>query len=578
VKNIFSRLLLFAIPFFIQSYLLFFYLLPKNIAVYGTNDDALIASFSVDPALGVDRDNWIFIKSLISIPATYIQGYFSGLGIYGIILGLTIILATSALYVLIDFNPTSFLKFTYIVIYTVIVIVFSSIALINPTYTGAAIFAGASGFALLFFNLILSKQQTADIAILATILISLSYLIRSESFLLTLGFYLLLLGFYFVWNKRTKINYKNLALPGLIFTFLFLINLGLDRANYHDEEWQEFLSLNESRHSIQLRTAEYYLDENLSEVNWSEENFDMFQKFSLFDEEILNKKNLNELIEASSSTRGLTALVNSNPKNELIFIQWSYFTYGGFTWIIQIIAFFFLTLIVTLGVRSINLLLYVFPIVLISIGINFIFAVSYHLPPRLTFNFLFLITSAIFVIAIVEINKSQDLSRLNKIFSVVMSATLILFSYSHFPNELNAKIAVNKAEINLLSGQKKSIKELRSVNPNIILIGTGSRLIYYYQNPYKIIKSIDSTEKFIISGWHNLSPISKKKITAQDLPTENFHKEILNNTNIYWIDSENAKDLLQNYFQQYSNERVKVEDVGFIGDPFYRIFRISETN
>lgn len=578
MKNISSRLLLFAIPFFIQSYLLFFYLLPKSIAVYGTNDDALIASFSVDPALGVDRDNWIFIKSLLSIPATYIQSYFSGIGIYGIILGLTIILATSALYVLIDFNPTYFLKLTYILIYTVIVVIFSSIALINPTYTGAAIFAGASGFALLLFTLVLNKPQSGDIVILATILISLSYLIRTESFLLTLGFYLLLLGFYFVWNRRTQINYKSLVFPGLIFTFIFLINLGLDRANYHDEEWQEFLSLNDSRHSIQLRTAEYYLDENLSEVNWSEENFDMFQKFSLFDEGILNKKNLSELIDASSSTRGLTALVNSNPRNELIFIQWSYFTYGGFNWIIQIIAFLILTLIVTLGVRSLNLLGYLLPIILISIGINFIFAVSYHLPPRLTFNFLFLITSAIFVIASVEVTKLQDLSPLNKIFTIITGAALILFSYSHFPNELNAKIAVNKAEINLLSSQKKSIKELRSVNPNIILIGTGSRLIYYYQNPYKIIKSIDSTEKFIISGWHNLSPISKKKIAAQDLPTKNFHEEILKNENIYWIDSENATDLLQNYFQQFSNERVKVEDVGFIGDEFYRIFRISETN
>ena len=575
MKTLVSRLLLFLIPFLVQAYLVFFYLLPKKLAVYGTNDDALIASFSTDPELGLDKDNWIFIKSLFSIPATYLQEFFPGLGVYGVLIALTIILSTSAFYLLFYFVPTNFLKLTYIVVYTIVVIVFGSIALINPTYTGAAIFSGAIGFALLLFTIISGKSRTIDLSILGTVLIGLSYLIRTESFLLTLGFYLILFGFYFLVNRKLKINFIKLIVPSLLFMLVFLINFGLDRNNYRSVEWQEFLNLNDLRHSLQLRTAEYYLDENLNQVDWSEENFDMFQKFSLFDDKILNQENLIKLVKASDSTRGPTSILNANISNELNFIQWSYFTYGGFDWILQLIVFLIFALIVTLGRRSINLVFYLLSIILISISFNLVFAVSYHLPPRLTFNFLFLVAISVMIMAISEVIKLESTSFPYKILSSLTTTALILFTYSQFPDEINAKIEVNKNDLKIFDSQENAVNELQTQNPEITLVGTGSRIVYYYQNPYKILKNVNSSDQLVISGWHNLSPISDKKISTQGFSSENFHEEILNNSNIYWIDSENAQELLQKYFQQYSASKVTVEDMGFLGDPFFRIYKIS---
>ncbi len=113
----------------------------------------------------------------------------------------------------------------------------------------------------------------------------------------------------------------------------------------------EFLSLNDLRHSLQLRAAEYYLDENLTKLAGPEENFDMFQKFSLFDNRILNQENLIKLVNANDSTRGPTAILNADISNELKF------THNGLILpMVDLIGFtnncfFIFTLIVTLGAQ-----------------------------------------------------------------------------------------------------------------------------------------------------------------------------------------------------------------------------------
>jgi hypothetical protein len=52
VNKYLQRMLLFLIPFLVQVAILIFYVIPGRFAIYGSNDDSLIASFSVDDQIG----------------------------------------------------------------------------------------------------------------------------------------------------------------------------------------------------------------------------------------------------------------------------------------------------------------------------------------------------------------------------------------------------------------------------------------------------------------------------------------------------------------------------------------------
>lgn len=527
----------------------------------------------MDSDLGPNKDNWIFVRSLISMPATYLQRYFDEIGIYGLILGMTIILATSSIFSLILFIPTVFMRINLLIIYTIIVIIFSGPALIAPTYTGAAIFAGSSGFGLLFFYLVGNQQNRIEIPILGSILISLSYLIRAESFFLTFGFFFTLILFHLVTYRKINTKFKSLILPFSIFVTIFTINLLLDTYNYKDKAWQEYTELNDLRHSIQLRTAEYYLAENLDQISWSSEEFQLFRKFSLFDERVLNSNALEEMIQATDQTRGPTALLNSKLVNELRFIN---FSYGSLYWILTILVFFVFALIGATTTRSLNFAWSVMAILLTSVAINYVFAVSYHLPTRLTFNLLFLVTISVLVVSVFELTNVDKISKFNKLISFFLTTLLAFSSYMIFPKEINAMLAVNQENITLRTNQQKSIQALKTLNPEVVLVGTGSRILYHYQNPYLRYKNMEKDNQIIISGWHNLSPNSKIKIKSLGYSEKYFQKAVVFEPNIYWVDDTNAAELLKNYFQQQTGNSIEVRDLGYLGDPFYRVFDISE--
>jgi len=148
-----KRAVYFIASFLVQTLILFLVIIKNNYAVYGSNDDALIANFSIDSNSGTDRDNWISINSLISIPLTFLQKYLGDFGIYGIFLATINIISISALFSLITFVSDRSLRKIFFIFASLMLILFSFISLLNPTYTGSAIFAGAVGFGLLLFAL-----------------------------------------------------------------------------------------------------------------------------------------------------------------------------------------------------------------------------------------------------------------------------------------------------------------------------------------------------------------------------------------------------------------------------------------
>lgn len=560
---------LLVLPFTFQTLILFFYILPSKIAIYGSNDDALIASFSVNDGLEMDKDNWIFIKSLVSVPATFLQRYSSNFSVYGLILAFTIMLSVSSLFVFINYLRSNFQKIIFLVILILMSIIFSSISLINPTYTGAAVFAGTSGFAILFFLFKTDSSPALDLTILSGFLLTLSYLIRAESFYLTLGFFFVLILFEAFIVKKGKVNLTYFRVPTVFFGIFFLFNFIFDQVNYSSQEWKDYSQLNELRHSIQLRSAEYVLENHLEYLKWSEADYTMFRKFSLADPVKYSVTSMSKAIEVSDNTRGLTAIRNANLKNELIFIKYSY---NNLHWLFGLILLMAAALFITLALKNFLFGVYFFLIAILSLSINYVFAVSYHLPERLIFNFLFLTSAALFIVALAEGIKTQYLNITHKLLSIFMTTLLLVSAAQVVPTDLEKRVSGN---IDKIQNFKLQGSSMLAFDENAIFVGTGSRFLYQWQDPYRPYKNIDPRDKILIIGWHNFSPSWNKAVLEKEINPQLIHQAVLNNDDLYWIDDAGAKDLLTDFYSEYSNGQVLVEDLGYLGNEFFRIFKIS---
>jgi len=566
-----QRFLLFVIPFFIQLSILIFYIIPGGFAIYGSNDDALIASFSVDQSIGSDSDNWVFIKSLLSMPATLLQQALPSLGVFGFILALTIITAISSVFPLIYFVNNLITKILLIVTLSLTLSIFFLFSTISPTYTGAAMYAGASGFAILLFLIRSNTKNNADLLVLASFLLALSYLIRLESFLLSLGFFLVILIIDLVFFKNFNIDKQIAKIPSIFLIVIFLSNLVLETINYNDKNWQEYIQLNDLRHSIQLRTAEYDLENHISDLNWSKYDYTMFRKFSLADPQKLNLESMQTAVAATESTRGIKALTSANIKNEIIFINYSYTT---LRWVFAIILLGLAALFVGLGVKNLIFLFYSVVVVLLSFMINFIFATSYHLPYRLTFNFIYVALVAILVIAVSEFSKLVNNDRKYQLLFVLIIFLLSLTFYQTVPHELDNKIRYQKIDIEIFKKQKVALANLDS---SVIYVGTGSRVEYHRQNPYKPYENPSVNGNLIIIGWHNLSPTWNTTVRRSGIDPNRFHQEFLKNEKLFWIDDEGSLEMLKGFYEQYASGAVVIDDQGAFGKDFYRILKITET-
>jgi len=563
-------MLLFLIPFVIQLSILFLVIIPGKFAVYGSNDDALIASFSVDNSLGTNSDNWIFIQSLLSMPATFLQQIFPSIGVFGFILALTIIISISSIFTLIYFVEIRFNKIVFIIILSVTLSIFFMFSIIAPTYTGAAIYSGTSGFAILFFLIRSKSKNNNDLLVLASLLLSLSYLIRVESFLLTFGFFLVIIIFDILLFRNLNKDIQILKIPGIFLILVFLFNFMLEHINYNDNKWADYIALNDHRHSIQLRTAEYDLENHLTDLNWSEYDYLMFRKFSLADPLKLNENSLQIAVNSTESTRGISALTSANLKNEIIFINYSY---SNFHWIFFIILFATATFFVGLRLKNFVFILHTILILFLSFFINFVFAVSYHLPDRLTFNFIYIGLVAILVLAISEFSKLKNEKLSYNIFLLFMTSLLVFTVFQSFPKEFNARAESQKSNIEISALQSRALNQN---NKDALYVGTGSRLRYQWQDPYRAYKNLSSNDNLIIIGWHNLSPIWDTQVTDKGIDPNKFHQEFLKNEDLYWIDDVGALEGLQGFYQQYSKNSVVIDDQGFLGTDFYRVYKVTE--
>ena len=258
------------------------YLPISESAVYGTNDDALLASISGGQLTGVPDGHLVFINPLISFPISWLQVIFDQFNIFSLFLIFSATISFALLFGLIGIQNqlNNLYKLIICSFWILSMFTFISWFALAPTYTGASIFlvGTSASFTYMYLSHNQKFKNTNSRLLLSMSLVTffLSILIRRESIFIFLFFLVIVLI-----SKIKKIKYltKKIAILLGLGLFLLSINIGSEKFVYDSEEWSAYYKTNSLRHKIQLRSAERQLEDKYSEVGWSRSNLDLFNRF-----------------------------------------------------------------------------------------------------------------------------------------------------------------------------------------------------------------------------------------------------------------------------------------------------------
>lgn len=532
--------------------------------IYGTNDDAFMASVLSGDYTGSVNYHLIFIKTALTIPLSIIQKSIPNINVYTYTLFFILSFAYGSLLFLLRYVNDKLLRNTFYLYFLIGYILFIPWAFLSPTYTNTAIFAGAAGVTLLFSSIIYERKAINYISLAAVILISLSVAIRFESFLLTL---LILSPIFLIKIFYSKLFLsKNFLISTTLVMLMIILILTFEKLNYRSPEWKQYSEINTLRHSIQLRTAEYALKDNLQNMNWSDYDYEMFIRFSLTDENKLNASNLQQARDNTASFRGIRGILNTKPLNEFYFIKNSFL---NFQFIYEILILIMLSAFFILNLRrfAFNLIL----LALISSSALYVLASNYHLPERITFGFLFILFIGIIVNLILV--SSESWKRQNIRLSLTVVTLFVLFSLmlQELPEQLSARSTYHE-KLHMIRDSQSSFFEAKK---NLIFIGNGSKIRESWQDPYQRFLPISSENNILLLGWHVNSPLWKEKYKNFKFTNSDFYLEFKKNSNLRWVESPESKDLLQDFLEQYLENEVFLEESLFAVDNDYASFKIK---
>lgn len=549
-----------------QMTLLLLWLFRGKSAIYGTNDDSLIASIASGQLTGQSDPHLIFIQPLISYPITWLEymlPQFSGYSIF--LIFCTTLSFSAVLSLLISTKQMNFINITF---WTFFNLIFQSWFAINPTYTGASLFAAGAGAA--FFNYALIQRISTSNLFRNFILTNsalfsiLCYGIRKEGLYV---FGVLVIPMILIYLKLIIKDYqivKFYLIPVIIFYFFnYLLYSNL----YNSDKWNEYMSLNESRHKIQLRAPEKFIADKLPAIEWNKEIYFMFVRFSLIDNRQMNKEKLQKILELSQEYVGPKTILQTNFSEIKPIIKEAF---NPWTWILKIQ----IIMILIIGLSklkdkifkdyskylALQVLMVMIFIIVLSIG--------YQIPERISLNLLAALTLSLF--AHTSINQKHGI-RSNLTVSISSVFLLMLFIYLALTR---ISIETKAREGLYLTRQAYANQQIESLSKldEQVVISNGSGLKTHWKFPYIKWKTFDPRDKTIILGWHNLSPLSSEQFKIRNLNLSNYPKDIINNE-VYWVDSREEIDISRDYFQQFTDKDLDYSEKGKIGNDEYQFYR-----
>ena len=556
-----------------QTVLIYLFIPISESAVYGTNDDALIASISNGQLTGEPSGYLIFLNPLISFPVAWLQQIITNANVYVYFLTFVVTLCFSVIFGFIHSEKSILLKNKIIlsILWTLSSITFTSWFALSPTYTGASLFGIATSacFAYLFISNSSKNNAYRDpFLLLFTLFLFISIAIRLESIYI-LAFYLIII--IIVKNIRNRIIVKKFAILTIISMTTILLSLISESLTYNNSEWKTYYETNQLRHKIQLREPERKLESLYSEVGWDKNTYDLFVRFILVDESKMNSQNLSKILEITEEN-SVRKFVQNFSFNQIL--QNTKLAFAPWTWIVMLFGLSVLITILNIFQRS-KAFEYAFQVFLFSLGIPVLFlylSSSYHLPERISVNLLGGLSLILITLSAVNF---QNIKKPSALISSLQILILLVGSFMYlnrFQIELVARQDLYKTWRSIGTQQRQS---LSSLPENTKVIGNATSIKSDWQNPYLLFKSLDPRNLTFVLGWHNLSPVWQKGAQNIGLSPDNLF-ESLRSPNVLWATNKDNFQIIQEYFAIKLNKQITLEDLGPIGYDQYHFYKVQE--
>ena len=551
--------------------------IPK-VAVYGTNDDALISSISNGQLTGNPNGHLIFLNPLISFPRSWLQQLNNDINLYIYFLTFVVTISFATVLALLQIKHSVSLQNRVIslVLWSLSSVTFISWFSLSPTYTGASIFAaGASAcFAFMYLSSDLTVEKNKHLLIVVfLILFFISISIRLESLYIIVFFLLIvLIPKYFF----SKISLKNFLIITFSSLLIFLTNIIGEKIVYNQNEWKEFYETNQLRHKIQLREPERKLELSYSEIGWDKEDYNLFTRFILIDENKMNSENLSRALNVTDENQVAVFLQNFSIKK---IVENTKLAFAPWTWLVMLFG-----LIVVVNIlndyRKPKIWEFILQLVLFTSGIPLLFlylATSYHLPERISVNILGGLSLILLTISsqfVIISAKSKKIFLISQILIAIIGS---IFYLQRFQIELQARQDLYLTWRSI--GEQQRIS-LSSLPKEIKVIGSASSIKSDWQNPYTNFKSLDDRNSSFILGWHNLSPVWDEGIKRMNFRSIDLYSNLLEN-NVYWATNKDDFLTIKEYLTIKSGKEISIKDLGPIGYDQYHYYQLvvsSPTN
>ena len=558
---------------FAQTVFIYFFIPISESAVYGTNDDALIASISNGQLTGQPNGYLVFLNPLISFPISWLQQIIPNANVYIYFLTFVVTLCFSVIFGFINSEKNIHIKNKVIlsILWALSSITFTSWFALSPTYTGASLFGIATSacFAYLFVSSTSKSKAYRDrFLLLFTFFLFISIAIRLESIYI-LAFYLIIL--FIQKNIRNRIILKKFVVLTIISLTIILLSVITERLTYNNSEWKAYYETNQLRHKIQLREPERKLESLYSEVSWDKNTYDLFVRFILIDESKMNSQNLSKVLEITEENSAQKFVQNFS-FNQLI--ENTKLAFAPWTWIVMFFGLSVLLTILNIFQKS-KVLEYAFQVLFFFLGIPVLFlylSSSYHLPERISVNLLGGLSLILVTLSAISF---QNIKKPSVLISSLQILILLAGSFMYlnrFQIELDARQDLYKTWRSIGTQQQQS---LSSLPENTKVIGTASSIKSDWQNPYSLFKSLDQRNLTFVLGWHNLSPVWQKGAQNIGLSTDDLF-ENLQSPNVLWATNKDDFQTIQEYFTIKLNKQFTLEDLGPIGYDQYHLYKVQE--
>lgn len=558
----------------VQIAYLYFLIPISKVAVYGTNDDALISSISNGQLTGNPNGHLIFLNPLISFPISWLQqfNYDINLYIYFLTFVVTISFATILGLIQIKHQISFQSRVLSFILWSLSSVTFISWFSLSPTYTGASIFAAGASvcFAYMYLsNEVRDKKDEYLLLVCYFILFFASISIRLESLYIVVFFLLIVLIPKYLFSQM---NFRNFLIIAFCSFLIILSNLAAEKIVYNQSDWKEFYETNQLRHKIQLREPERKLESTYSEIGWDKGTYDLFTRFILIDENKMNSENLTKILDVTNENQLMVFLQNFSMKKivdntKLAFAPW--------TWLVML--FVIIVVVNLLNVyRKPKIWEFISQLVLFATGIPILFlylATSYHLPERISVNLLGGITLILLTISAQYFNSNVKSRRIILVSQVLIAIIGSMFYLQRFQIELKARQDLYLTWRSI--GEQQRIS-LSSLPKEIKVIGSASSIKSDWQNPYTNFKSLDERNNSFVLGWHNLSPVWEGGIERMNFNSDNLYANLLA-SNVYWATNKDDFMTIKEYLTVQYGKEIDIKDLGPIGYDQYHYYQLTDT-